>query len=168
MQLVLQVHARREPSVLNRVLAVLHRRGFNIETMTLGNSEDTRVLRMMIVVDVDERGATRLEANLSNLIDVLQVQIMVESSSIFREMALVRVVSTAETNAEILRVANVFHSRVLETAVDFMVLEVTGGKDKVDAFLATLQRFRILDFARTNRLAIPRTRTSGPPVLPCV
>jgi acetolactate synthase-1/3 small subunit len=159
MQLILQVDVRRKPSILNRVLAVFHRRGFNVETMTLGNGEDARVLRMMIVVDADQRGAARLEANLYNLIDVLQVQLVVEASAIFRALALVRVRFTPETKNEILRVANAFRSRVLESAAESIVLEVTGEQDKIDEILASLKRFGILDFVRTNRLAIPRTST---------
>jgi acetolactate synthase-1/3 small subunit len=159
MQLILQVDVRRKPSILNRVLAVFHRRGFNVETMTLGNGEDARVLRMMIVVDADQRGAAQLEANLYNLIDVLQVQLVVEASAIFRALALVRVRFTPETKNEILRVANAFHSRVLERAPESIVLEVTGEQDKIDEILASLKRFGILDFVRTNRLAIARTST---------
>jgi acetolactate synthase-1/3 small subunit len=165
MDLVLQIDVRRKPSVVNRVLAVFHRRGFHVESMSVGDVEDGCLLRMTMVVDADQRGAMQLEANLYNLIDVLRVKLIVRRSAIFREMALVRVMSTSETTSEILRVANGFHSRVLETATDSMVFEVVGGKDAIDRFLAMIKQFGILDFARMNCLALPRTGTCEAPAV---
>ena len=157
MDLVLQIDARKKPSVLNRILAVFHRRGFHIESMTVGGGENASLLRMIIVVDADQKGATQLEGNLYNLVDVLQVKPILESSATFRTLALVRVISTPETKSEILRTASDFHSRVLETARDSIVLEALSSKDTIDKLFLVLKPFGILDFARTNCLALAQT-----------
>ena len=152
--LVVQVEDR--PGVLNRVASLFRRRGFNIESLTVGHTEKSGVSRMTVVVDTDNHGVARLEANLYKLVHVLHVQNVTHLPSVFRDLAIIKVATTADTRAEIMQLAHVFRARVLDVSHDTMLLETTGAEDKIDSFIEVLRGYGIVEMARTGRVAVTR------------
>src|SRR3982074_2792744 len=126
------VYVDNKPGVLNRVASLFRRRGFNIESLTVGHTEKTGVSRMTIVVDTDEGGALRLEANLYKLLNVLRVENVSSTPSVFRDLAMIKVAATPETRAEIMQLAHVFRARIVDVNSESIVIETTGAEERDD------------------------------------
>ena len=152
--LVLQVENK--PGVLNRVASLFRRRGFNIESLSVGYTHEPGISRMTIVVDTDEDGALRLEANLYKLIDVIRVENLTRTAPVFRDLVIIKVASTPQTRAELMQLAQVFRARVLDVASDSLVFESTGAEEKVNSLIEVLREYGILETARTGRIAMSR------------
>ena len=152
----LVVQVENKPGVLNRVASLFRRRGFNIESLTVGHTEKAGVSRMTVVVDTDDSGAARLEANLYKLVHVLRVENVSKIPSVFRDLAIIKVMTTPETRAEIMQLAHVFRARVLDVNHDTMLLETTGAEDKIDSLIEVLRGYGIVEMARTGRVAVTR------------
>src|SRR5207237_1307820 len=101
-------------------------------------------------------GAARLETNLYKLIPVLRVDNLASAAAVFRDLAIIKVATTAETRAAVMQVANVFRARIVDVAVDSLVLESTGAEDKIDGLIEVLRGYGILEMARTGRVAMRR------------
>lgn len=144
------------PGVLTRVSSLIRRRGFNIESLTVGHTETDGVSRMTIVIDTDDLGARRVEANLYKLLNVLRVDNISAQSSVSRDLALIKVAAGAETRTQILQLAEVFRARVVDVSQSSVMLEVTGPEAKVDSFLDMLRPYGVLEMARTGRIAMVR------------
>ena len=145
-----------EPGVLTRVASLFRRRGFNIESLTVGHTETPGVSRMTIVVDTDELGARRVEANLYKLINVLRVDNVTGQPSVTRDLALVKVTATRETRTEIMQLAEVYRARIVDVAPNSLIIEVTGDEEKVDSLVEVLRPYGILEMARTGRVTMAR------------
>jgi acetolactate synthase I/III small subunit len=150
------VYVENKPGVLNRVASLFRRRAFNIESLTVGHTEKPGLSRMTIVVDTDEFGAKRLEANLYKLVNVVRVDNITSVASVFRDLALIKVSAPPDQRSHVLQLANVFRARVVDVAPDSMVLEITGAEDKIEGLLEVLRPIGILEMVRTGRVAMAR------------
>ena len=159
MTLVAQVENK--PGVLNRVASLFRRRGFNIESLTVGHTQRPGISRMTIVVDTDDSGILRLEANLYKLVNVLNVENVTATPSVFRDLAMIKVAATPETRAEIMQLAHVFRARIVDVNNESLVIESTGAEDKIDGLVEVLRGYGILEMARTGRLAMTRGARNG-------
>src|SRR5713226_7222143 len=108
------VYVQNKPGVLNRVASLFRRRAFNIESLSVGHTETRGGSRMTIVVDTDEGGAQRLEANLYQLVNVLRVDNITAKPSVARDLALIRVAAGADSRGELMHIVNVFRARVVD------------------------------------------------------
>lgn len=149
------------PGVLNRVASLFRRRAFNIESLTVGHTETEGVSRMTIVVDTDEAGARRVEANLYKLVNVLRVDDVTNLPVVFRDLAMIKVAATTESRAQIMQLVEVFRARVVDVAPASLMIEITGTEDKIDGLLEVLRPYGVLEMARTGRVAM--SRGSGQP-----
>jgi acetolactate synthase I/III small subunit len=156
MLITLVVRVENKPGVLNRVASLFRRRGFNIESLTVGHTEKPGVSRMTIVLDTDESGSLRIEANLYKLVNVLSVENVTATPSVFRDLAMIKVAATPETRAEIMQLADVFRARIVDVNNGSLVIESTGTEDKVDGLVEVLREYGILEMARTGRVAMTR------------
>ena len=156
MLVTLVVRVENKPGVLTRVASLFRRRGFNIESLTVGHTEKQGVSRMTIVVDTDELGAMRIEANLYKLVNVLSVENVSDTPSVFRDLAMIKVAATPDTRAEIMQLAQVFRARIVDVNTESLVIEGTGTEDKIDGLIEVLRDYGILEMARTGRLAMTR------------
>jgi acetolactate synthase-1/3 small subunit len=156
MLMTLVVQVENKPGVLNRVASLFRRRGFNIESLTVGHTEKPGVSRMTIAVDTDEGGALRIEANLYKLVHVLRVENVTSTASVFRDLAMIKVAASPENRAEIMQLAHVFRARIVDVNSESMVIETTGAEDKIDGLVEILRGYGILEMARTGRLAMTR------------
>ena len=148
--------------VLSRVAGLFSARGYNIESLSVGETLDPSVSRMTIVVRGDEFVIEQVTKQLHKLIDVIKVSDLTDDSHVQRELVLVRVNAEPQHRAEILRTADIFRARVVDlTAVSF-VLEATGEEGKLEAFIELLRPMGIQELVRTGTVAIargPKTRT---------
>jgi acetolactate synthase-1/3 small subunit len=158
------VRVENVPGVLTRVASLIRRRGFNIESLTVGHAETDGVSRMTIVVDTDELGARRVEANLYKLINVLRVDNITAQSSVTRDLALVKVTATRETRIEIMQLAEAYRARIVDVAPNSLIVEVTGNEDKVDSLVEVLRPYGVLELARTGRVTMIRGAVAEPAI----
>jgi len=145
-----------KPGVLNRVASLFRRRGFNIESLTVGHTEQPGVSRMTIVTKVDEYTARRVEAELYKLVNVLSVEEVTATPSVMRDLALIKVRADGEARTQALQICDVFRARVVDVAPDALIVEITGTEEKIEGLLDVLTPFGIIEVARTGRVAMRR------------
>ena len=163
MQVTLVVYVEDKPGVLNRVASLCRRRGFNIESLTVGHTDTPGLSRMTIVVSADEAGGRRLEAQLYKLINVRRVENITDAAAVVRDLAMVKVAATHDTRTHIMQLAETFRARVVDVAPDSLVVEITGTEDKIDGLVDVLRPYGVLEMVRTGKVAMRRgTRTSRP------
>lgn len=150
------------PGVLTRVAEVFRRRAYNIESLTVGHSDQPGVSRMTIVCNADADAALRLEAHLYKLVNVLRVDNITDRPAVHRDLALIRVAATPDTRAQVMQLVEVFRARVVDVAPATLVVEITGTEDKIDGFLETLRPYGVLEMGRTGRLSMTRGLESLP------
>ena len=145
-----------KPGVLNRVASLFRRRAFNIESLTVGHTEQPGVSRMTIVVDGSQTSVERVEQNLYKLVNVLRVDDVSSLPSVVRDLALIKVRADARTRPEILQLANIFRARIVDASKTTLILEITGDENKIEATIDLLRPFGILEMVRTGRVAMVR------------
>ncbi|MGA3119343.1 MAG: acetolactate synthase small subunit [Polyangiaceae bacterium] len=145
------------PGVLNRVTSLLRRRNYNIVSLTVGRTERPGVSRMTIVLDADDDGARRIEANLYKLVNVLWVENTSEAATMVRELALIKVRADANIRSEVMRLCDVFRARVVDVGPEALVAEITGTGDKIDGLVDVLRPFGLVEMVRTGVVAMVRS-----------
>lgn len=160
-QHTLVAYVEDKPGVLNRVASLFRRRAFNIESLTVGHTEQAGVSRMTIVVDTDEQGARRAEANLYKLVNVLRVQNVTSAPAVVRDLALVKVSADTATRAQIMQLADVFRARIVDVANESLIVEITGTEDKIEGLIEVLRPFGIVEMVRTGLVSMVRGQANG-------
>jgi acetolactate synthase-1/3 small subunit len=150
------------PGVLTRVASLFRRRAFNIESLTVGRTEQPEVSRMTIVVDTDRDGGRLVEAHLYKLVNVLRVDDVTDVPAVHRDLALIKVATTAETRAQVMQLVEVFRARVVDVNPNSLIVEITGTEDKIDGLVEVLQPYGVLEMARTGRIAMTRNGGAAP------
>jgi acetolactate synthase-1/3 small subunit len=144
------------PGVLNRVTSLFRRRGFNIESLTVGRTERPGVSRMTLVMRADDDAARRLEAHLYKLVNVISVEEVSHEPSVVRELALIKVRAPEATRPAIMQLCEVFRARVVDVVPEALAIEITGAPEKVDGFLEMLRAYGVVEMVRTGALAMRR------------
>ena len=145
-----------KPGVLQKVAGMFNRRGFNIDSITVGNSEVEGQSRMVITVHADEKGLEQVMKQLNKLIDVIKIK-DITKNAVKRELCLVKVnVPDAKARAEIMQYTNIFRAHILDVSEETLLIELTGDKKKVNAFISLLENFGIKRIARTGLTAMSR------------
>lgn len=150
------IYVQDRPGVLNRVASLFRRRGFNIHSLAVGDSETPGVSRMTMVVETDAGGALRVRAHLYKLVQVLRVEDITHRSSLMRELALIKVNADHGNRSSLMQLAQVFDARVLDVAADSLVLEMTASPSRIDSLLEVLRPYGVIEMARTGRIAMTR------------
>lgn len=156
MQRTFIVYVEDKPGVLNRVASLFRRRNFNIDSLTVGRTDNPGVSRMTIVMDTDEPTARRVEANLYRLVNVLYVEEVQPAASVVRELALIKVRADATTRAQVLEVCEVFRARAVDVTPTTLTVEITGTQDKLDGLIEVLRPFEVIEMVRTGAIAMVR------------
>jgi len=144
------------PGVLNRTANLFRRRGFNIDSLTVGRTDQPRVSRMTIVVDGANTVVEQVVKQLYKLVDVLKVSDVSDDSVVARELALIKVSATASTRGEIMQIADIYRAKIVDVAQDSLMVEITGGEEKIESIVQLLRRFGIKEMVRTGRVAMVR------------
>lgn len=161
------VYVEDRPGVLNRVASLFRRRGYNIHSLTVGETETPGISRMTVTVESDPAGARRIEAHLYKLVNVVRVEDITDRPSVVRDLVLIKVSADRQTRSQIMELVQVFRARVVDVAPGSMVIEMTGTEDKIDGLLDVLRPYSVIEMVRTGRVAITRgVGSEGPSVAP--
>lgn len=156
MQHTFVVYVEDKPGVLNRVASLFRRRNFNIESLTVGHTDNPGVSRMTFVVDADQFTATRIEANLYKLVNVLRVENITDQPAVMRDLALIKVRADAQTRPSLLQLVEVFRGRAVDVTSESVIVEITGTEDKIEGMLEVLRPYGIIEMVRTGIVAMSR------------
>jgi len=149
------------PGVLNRVTSLFRRRSYNIESLAVGRTHEPGVSRMTLVLEADDDGARRIEANLYKLVNVLRVEDTAQRATVARELALVKVRANAGSRPSVMQICEVFRARVIDVGPEALICEITGQAAKIDGFADVLQPFGVLEVVRTGAVAMVRSAESS-------
>src|ERR1700676_541506 len=152
----LMAYVENKAGVLNPIASLARRLAINIDSMTVGPTENEEIARMTIVACRDEKGAHRLEASLEKLVDVQLAENISERSLLERDLALDRKSADQQSRPHLMELIKVFRARVIDVAPESLILEVSGTVDKIDGLLEVLRPFGVLEMARTGRIAMTR------------
>ena len=145
-----------KPGVLQKVAGMLNRRGINIDGITVGVSEIEGLSRMVITVHADERGLEQVTKQLNKLVDVIKIKDITDNA-VQRELCLVKVnIPNAKARAEIMQYSNIFRANILDVTEETLIIEITGDKKKVNAFISLLKGYGIKRISRTGLTAMAR------------
>jgi acetolactate synthase-1/3 small subunit len=144
------------PGVLNRVAALFSRRGFNIESLTVGHTDQPGMSRMTIVVNTDDISVKRLAALLYKLVNVVQVNDLTSTPCVNRDLAMIKVNATPETRTQIMQVVDVFRARIVDITNNSITVEITGDEEKIEGFIDVLRPLGIIEMARTGIISMAR------------
>jgi acetolactate synthase-1/3 small subunit len=144
------------PGVLYEVSNMFRRKGFNIESISVGSDSNDDLARMTITVRGDEDTVEQVIKQLHKLIDVIKVVKLDPSRSVIREMALVKVHVADSTRSDVIQYANIFRGNVVDVAPDSLMIELTGDPEKINAFIELMQNFGVKEVARTGITALQR------------
>jgi len=145
-----------KPGVLNRVVNMFSRRAFNIESLTVGHTEQRGISRMTVVVDGTNTDVEQVVKQLYKLIDVLKVSDVTQDKSVLRDLALLKVTAKGETRGEIVQLVNLVGAKVVDIAADSLVVQMADDEESIDAFVALMRPFGIKELVRTGRVAMVR------------
>ena len=145
-----------KPGVLNRMVSLFRRRGFNIESITVGHSEMPHLSRMTIVVNGSTATVEQVRKQLDKDIDVVKVSDITDDNMIARELALIKVKTTSATRSEIMQIVDIFRANIVDVASDSVIIEITGDEEKINSLFNLLRNFGIKEIARTGCIAMTR------------
>lgn len=157
MRHVLSVLVENEPGVLSRISGLFSGRGFNLDSLNVAPVLEEGVSLMTVVTRGDQQIIEQIVKQLRKLVTVIKVTDMQDSTTVEREMALIKLNATESTRAEILRIVDIFRCKVVDVSPDELTLEVIGDHGKVEAVIALLDRFGIKEIARTGTVALRRS-----------
>ena len=144
------------PGVLSRIAGLFSRRGYSIDSITAGMTADPRFTRITVVASGDELILSQIEKQVRKLEDVREIKVLKDDESVFRELIMVKVRVNAQQRNEVISVADIFRAKIVDVSNDSMVIELTGGQSKLDAFLDLLRGYDILELARTGITGLSR------------
>lgn len=149
-RMVLSLLVDNIPGVLSRVTGLFSRRGYNIDSLTVGVTEDERFSRMTVAVTGDHPVLEQISNQLLKLEDVRTIMKLTDDGSVCRELVLVKVISDASTRQEVIAVADIFRAKIVDVSTDSLMIELTGNQAKIDAFIHLLEGFKITELVRTG------------------
>ena len=153
---VLSVLVDNTSGVLNRVAGLFSRRGYNIDSLTVGVTQDPRYSRMTIVVTGDDDIIEQIIKQIEKLVDVNKVEVLEDNNSVCRELILTKGKTTPEQRQQVMAVADIFRAKIVDVGIDSLIIELTGNQNKLDAFLNLLADYEILELVRTGITGLAR------------
>ncbi len=156
MRSVIAAYVENKYGVLARVSGLFMRRGFNIDSLTVGETEDPRFSRMTITLNGDDYAREQLINQLKKLYNVREVELLDDSTSVERELMIIKVANTPENRNEIMAAVEVYRAKIIDYSTDAISIEVTGEPSKVKAFIDVIEPLGILEMCRTGVVAIQR------------
>ena len=152
----LAVIVENRPGVLTRVTTLFRRRGYNIESLAVGETENPSISRITIMVMGDERILEQVTKQLYKLVDVIKIVDITDKRSVERELVMVKVRADVNVRAEIVQIVDIFRARIVDIGKTSLIIEVTGDGGKIDAIVESLKPFGIIELVRTGVVAMVR------------
>lgn len=156
MEHIIAVLVENKPRVLARVASLFARRGYNIESLAVGPTQDPNISRITLVVTGNEHVLEQITKQLYKLIDVIKVSDFSDTPVVDRELALIKVHAPSNLRGEIAQTAEIFRARIVDVDEESLIIEVTGTPDKIDALEQLLRKYGIIEMTRTGRIALAR------------
>lgn len=153
---VLSALVKNSSGVLSRVSGLFSRRGYNIDSLTVGRTEDPSISRMTITLMGDENVLEQVKKQLNKLEDVVRVIDFKASESVYRELALIKVRANAENRAAINETVKIFRSKIIDISTDTLTIELTGDEEKITALINLMEEYGIEELVRTGVTALQR------------
>ena len=153
---ILSATVENKPGVLTRVAMLFRRRGYNIISLAVGETENPEISRMTIVAEADDKTLRQITRQLSKLVEVIDVINMNEVPSVERELVFFKVKVDSARRGEIMQIADIFRARIVDVATESLIIEITGDSGKIEAITDTLKPYGILEIARTGKVAMVR------------
>lgn len=155
-KIVLSILVDNTAGVLSRISGLFSRRGYNIDSLTVGVTADPRYSRVTVVAEGDQIELEQIQKQLAKLEDVIDIKELKEGDSVCRELIMVKVLANDNTRQAIISVADIFRAKIVDVQKDALIIELTGNQAKVDAFLNLLEGYEILELARTGITGLSR------------
>jgi acetolactate synthase-1/3 small subunit len=156
---ILSILVENKPGVLTRIAGLFARRGFNIDTLAVGPTEDERISRITLTLDGAVHPIDQVTKQLHKLVNVLKIRDLEPEETLARELALFKVSADGPARAEVMQICEIFRAKIVDVTRRSIIAEVTGTCDKVDAFEQLLRPFGLVEMARTGEIAISRGRS---------
>lgn len=155
-QRILSILVDNTAGVLSRVAGLFSRRGYNIDSLTVGVTADSRFSRMTVVCSGDELILEQITKQLEKLVDVRDIKVLVPEESVHRELILVKVKANVEQRQNVISIADVFRAKIVDIGPESLIVELTGSQNKLGAFISLLEGYEILELARTGITGLSR------------
>jgi acetolactate synthase-1/3 small subunit len=154
----LSILVENKPGVLTRIAGLFARRGFNIDTLTVGPTDDDRISRITLTLDGAVHPIDQVTKQLHKLVNVLKIRDLEPADTVARELALFKVAVDGVQRAEVMQICEIFRGKVVDVTKRSLTIEVTGTTDKIEAFERMVRPFGLVEMARTGEIAISRGR----------
>lgn len=158
-RMVLSILVDNTAGVLSRVAGLFSRRGYNIDSLTVGETQNPAISRMTVLAHGDDQILEQIRKQLLKLEDVIEIKELAAGESVTRELILVKVVATEKDRQAIISIADIFRAKIVDVALESLMIELTGNQEKLDAFIKLLDQYTIKELARTGITGL--TRGSG-------
>jgi acetolactate synthase I/III small subunit len=155
---ILSILVENKPGVLTRIAGLFARRGFNIDTLAVGPTDDEHLSRITLTLDGAVHPIDQVTKQLHKLVNVLKIRDLEPNETLARELALFKVTADGAARSEVVQLCEIFRAKIVDVSKRSLIVEVTGTCDKVDAFEALLRPFGLVEMARTGEIAIARGR----------
>ena len=153
---VFQLLVDNTSGVLSRISGLFSRRGYNIESITAGTTEDPRFTRITIVTSGDTAILEQIEKQVGKLVDVREIKELKPDESVYRELILIKIKACAEQRQGVIAVTDIFRAKIIDVSTDSLIIELTGNQSKIEAFINLLEGYEILEIARTGIAGLGR------------
>ncbi|NLJ96435.1 MAG: acetolactate synthase small subunit [Clostridiales bacterium] len=155
-RMVLSILVENTAGVLSRVAGLFSRRGYNIDSLTVGETQNPAISRMTVMVHGDDQILEQIEKQLQKLEDVIEIKELSPEESVTRELILVKVRAVGEERQAIISIADIFRAKIVDVALDSLMIELTGNQDKINAFIKLLEPYTIMELGRTGITGLSR------------
>ena len=155
---ILSILVENKPGVLARIAGLFSRRGFNIDTLAVGPTDDPSISRITLTLDGAVHPIDQVTKQLHKLVNVLKIRDLDPQDAVARELALFKVACDGPTRGEVMQIADIFRGKVVDASRRSVVIEVTGTDEKIEAFEALVRPFGLIEMVRTGEVAVARGR----------
>ncbi len=155
-RMVLSILVDNTAGVLSRVAGLFSRRGYNIDSLTVGETQDPAISRMTILAHGDDQILEQIQKQLLKLEDVIEIIELASGESVTRELILVKVSASEQDRQAIISIADIFRAKIVDVALESLMIELTGNQDKIDAFIKLLDQYTIKELVRTGITGLAR------------
>ncbi|MDA3732922.1 acetolactate synthase small subunit [Niameybacter massiliensis] len=153
---VISILVENHSGVLSRISGLFSRRGYNIDSLSVGETENPSISRMTIVTKADRQMQEQIKKQLNKLVEVIKIVELKEQDAVYRELALIKVCANQSNRAEIIEIANIFRAHIVDVSKEVLILEATGDQSKIQALTEMLQPYGIREVIRTGLTALQR------------
>ena len=155
---ILSILVENEPGVLTRIAGLFARRGFNIDTLAVGPTDDPTLSRITLTLDGAMHPIDQVTKQLHKLVNVIKIRDLEPTETVARELALFKIAADGASRAEVMQMVEIFRGKIIDVSKRSVIVEVTGSWDKVEAFERMVRPFGLIEMARTGEIAISRGR----------